>query len=348
MNNPKFPLKKNLQSRNRKKIKFSPTDLIETSYLQERENFPLVVSPRNGDVNLVDWANGSQEWIESKILEHGAILFRNFNIDNIGKFEDFVAATSKGAIEYNERAAVRRSVGNKVYTSTEYPADQAIPLHHEMSYSHNYPTKIWFYCSIPAESLGATPIADDRKIFNLIDPKIKQIFQQKKVMYIRNYGEGLDLSWQEVFQTEDKGKVEKYCRDSKMICEWRAGGDKLRTKAIRQVIVNHPQTKDEIWFNHAHMFHHSNIKPEVRDLLLQQYKEDELPRNALYGDGSPIEVSILEEIRGIYNHCSVRFDWQKGDILMVDNFLASHGREPFTGQREILVAMAEIVINEHI
>lgn len=345
--NPDAAGKKSLQTITRKKITFSPTNLIRTSFLEDCENYPLVITPENGDVDLVNWAKSSRSWIEQKLSEHGAILFRDFRVAEIEQFEDLVAATSEGSIEYNERAAVRQSVGNKVYTSTEYPADQPIPLHHEMSYSHNYPAKIWFYCSIPAATLGATPIADDRKVYELIPARIKQLFEEKKVMYVRNYGEGLDLSWQEVFQTDSRAAVEEYCRASQMLCEWR-DGDKLRTKAIRNATIDHPRTGDRIWFNHAHLFHHSNIQAEVRDLLLEQYREDELPRNAMFGDGSLIETSILDEIRHIYNETSVRFDWQKGDVLMVDNFLSSHGREPFTGKRETLVAMAEIHANLNI
>ena len=90
------------------------------------------------------------------------------------------------------------------------------------------------------------------------------------------------------------------------------------------------------------MFHTSNLEPSVRESLLAEFKEDELPRNAFYGDGSPIESSVLEEVREVYRRASVAFPWRKGDILMLDNFLASHGRNPFVGPRSVLVAMAEL------
>jgi hypothetical protein len=210
-----------------------------------------------------------------------------------------------------------------------------------MSYSHNWPTKIFFYCDLPAQSGGRTPIAEDRKVFPALDPEVKARFLEKKVMYVRNYGEGVDLPWQEAFQTSDPQAVEAYCRKAGAEVEWR-GRDRLRTRSVRQVVATHPKTGEVVWFNHAHMFHMSNVEPEVLSALLEEFAPDELPRNAFYGDGSPLEVEALDHIRQVYRDTSVGFPWQKGDILLLDNFLVSHGREPFGGPRRILVAMAEL------
>jgi alpha-ketoglutarate-dependent taurine dioxygenase len=328
----------------RKAVRLSSTDLVETGYLDAGEPFPLVVRPALEGTNLAAWAETNRAFVEAELLKHGAILFRGFDVREVAQFEQFVGALTDELLEYHERAAPRTEVGRNVYTSTEYPAEHAIPLHHEMSYSHNWPTKLWFFCVQPARGGGLTPIASDRKVFRLLDPKIKERFIEKKVMYVRNYGEGVDLSWQETFQTEDRAVVERYCRQSHTEFEWR-GGDRLRTRQVRQAVAVHPRTGETVWFNHAHMFHVSNLEPTVRESLLAEFKEDELPRNAFYGDGSPIESSVLEEIREVYDGAAVAFPWQKGDILMLDNFLASHGRESFEGPRKILVAMAELYTN---
>jgi len=324
-----------------KAVRLSQEELVKVNYLDPERQFPLVMEPQTAGFDLVVWAENNREFIERKLLERGAVLFRGFKIDGISQFERLARGVSGELLDYRERAAPRKEVASRVYTSTEFPADQSIPLHHEMSYSHNWPAKIWFYCEQPAQRGGATPIANDREVFNLIDPKIKERFMEKGVMYVRNYGEGLDMSWQEAFQTDDKSVVEGYCRRANTQFEWRER-DRLRTRQVGQITVRHPKTGETVWFNHAHLFHLSNLAAEVRDALLSEFKDDEVPRNAFYGDGSPIESSILDEIRAVYERSAVTFPWRQGDILMLDNFLTSHGREPFVGPRQILVVMAEL------
>jgi alpha-ketoglutarate-dependent taurine dioxygenase len=336
------------KSMRRKAVSFSQQSLVRTGRLEEADGeFPLVVVPAVEGVNLAAWAEGSREFVEAELLKHGSILFRGFDVPTVAQFESFTRAVSPDLLDYRERAAPRVEVGNKIYTSTEYPADQQIPLHHEMSYSHNWPTKIWFYCVTPAAEGGATPIAPSREVFRLLDPRVKETFLRRGVMYTRNYGEGVDLTWQEAFQTDDRAKVEEYCRGARTEFEWK-DGNRLRTRQVRQVVAMHPRTGETVWFNHAHMFHISNVEPSVRASLLKEFDEDELPRNAFYGDGAQIESSVLDHIREVYREASVRFPWRAGDILMLDNFLAAHGREPFVGPRRIVVALAELYTNRDI
>jgi alpha-ketoglutarate-dependent taurine dioxygenase len=328
----------------RKKVTISASDMVAATSLDGESQFPLVLEPRLERRDLAGWIAGQQNYLREQLRIHGAILFRGFGVDSAAGFRSCVAALSPELLDYTERAAPRKEIGKSIYTSTEYPADQCIPLHHEMSYSHHWPMKIWFYCDEPAASGGCTPIADDRKVFGLIDERVRAEFLKKKVMYVRNFGQGVDLPWQEVFQTDDRRTVEKYCSETGIEFEWRCG-DRLRTRQIRQVVVKHPETGDLTWFNHAHMFHVSNLEPAVRSALLSEFREDELPRNAFFGDGSRIPDEVLEAIRRTYSDAAVRFAWRRGDLLVLDNVLATHGRDPFTGERRTLVAMAEMYTN---
>jgi alpha-ketoglutarate-dependent taurine dioxygenase len=158
-------------------------------------------------------------------------------------------------------------------------------------------------------------------------------------MYVRNFNDGFGLSWQAVFQTEDKAKVEEYCREFEIQVEWKEG-NRLRTRQIRPAVAKHPMTGDEVWFNHAVFFHISTLEAHMRNVLLAQFGDADLPNNTYYGDGSEIESQIMDELRDAYLQELVSFSWQSGDLLMIDNMLTAHSRAPYTGERRILVAMS--------
>jgi alpha-ketoglutarate-dependent taurine dioxygenase len=159
-------------------------------------------------------------------------------------------------------------------------------------------------------------------------------------MYVRNFGAGLDVPWPQVFGTEDRTRVESYCREQGIDCEWKPDGE-LRTRQICQVVAQHPRTREIVWFNQAHLFHVSALADEVREALLEIVSPDELPRNVHYADGAELEASVLDEVRGTLDAVRCTFPWQSGDILMLDNMLVAHARNPFSGPRKVVVAMAE-------
>ena len=324
----------------RRLIGASPEGFIKAERLRPDLALPLLIRPGVPGVSLMNWVENNLEFVEAKLLDHGAVLFRNFKIEAVADFERFIEVLSPELLDYSYRSTPRTQVCGKIYTSTEYPAHQFIPLHNEMSYSRHWPMKIWFFCIQAAEQGGETPTADSRRVFERIAPEIRERFMNRKVMYVRNYGEGLDLSWQEVFQTTDRREVERFCRTNGIGFEW-LQGDQLTTRQVCQAVASHPVTGEKVWFNQAHLFHLSSLGVEIRESLLSAYKEEALPRNAYYGDGAAIEDSVLDEIRDAYRQEAVTFQWQKGDILMLDNMLTAHGRNPYAGARKIVVGMAE-------
>jgi len=318
--------------------------LIKTSFLPQGSPLPIIVEPSLPEVDLISWAEQSRDFIAEHLLRCGGLLFRGFRLEDassVSTFEQFAQTLAQGALlDYTYRSTPRDKVAGNVFTSTEYPRDQEIPLHNEMSYARSWPLKIWFHSLEVAEQGGETPLADSRKVYARLDPALIERFEQKKVMYVRNYGSGLDLPWQNVFQTEKQSEVEEYCRSTGIDYEW-LGGDRLRTTQVCQVTVKHPQTGEKVWFNQAHLFHVQSLPARVREALLAQHKEEELPRHALYGDGTPIEAETIAQIKQVYDEESIVFPWQKGDILLLDNMLVAHGRRSFVGARKVVVAMAE-------
>jgi len=324
----------------RKGISISEDALISTAALGAENPLPLVVESRGDGLDLERWAAAHRDQLNHQLLATGGILFRNFRLTSEAELERFIQALSGEPLEYTYRSTPRKRVAGKVYTSTEYPADQFIPLHNEMSYTRNWPMKIWFLCLKAAQEGGETPIADSRRVYQRLDPSLRERFAEKQVMYVRTYGSGLDLSWEEVFQTSDKSAVEDYCRTAGIDFNW-VGEHGLRTSQVCQAVATHPHTGDVVWFNQAHLFHVSSLPPAVRDSLLSSYGEENLPRNAYYGDGTAIELPALDAIREAYRQETVTFPWREGDVLMLDNMLAAHGRTSFVGSRKVVVGMAE-------
>jgi alpha-ketoglutarate-dependent taurine dioxygenase len=302
-------------------------------------DLPLVLTATAECADLAAWVAGNRQEILTLLDRHGAILFRGFDVSTPAALESAATALSGPLLPYVFRSTPRRSVQGLIYTSTEYPADQSIPPHNEMSYTSTWPLFVWFCCLKPAESGGATPLADSRRVLADLDPKLVAEFRTRGVMYTRRITAGLGLSMVEVFGSDDRQEVERFCRSHRIDYEWDSEGG-LRIRQVRPATARHPRTGEEIWFNQAHLFHVSALPQRVRDTLLASMREDDLPRNSLFGDGSPIPEASIDAVRAGYARNTRIFQWTRTDALLVDNMLVAHGRNPFAGERSVIVAMS--------
>jgi alpha-ketoglutarate-dependent taurine dioxygenase len=329
----------------RKTVDLSREALVDARPLFGESAPPFIIQPIIKDLDLFSWAKDNHEYLETQLLRQGALLLRGFNIKTAVEFERFILSMCEEVLEYKERSSPRSHVGGRIYSSTDYPSHQSIFPHNELSYALAFPLKLFFFCLTPALQGGETPLTDCRRVYRRIDPEIRARFEKKKWMYVRNFGDGLGLSWEDVFQTTDKAEVEQYCRGAEIEFEWKDDGG-LRTRQIRPAIAKHPRTGELVWFNHATFFHVSTLEPEIREGLLTSLKEENLPNNTYYGDGTPIEESVLEVLREAYRLETTTFGWNAGDILIVDNMLVAHSRGPYTGERKILVGLGDLYRNK--
>lgn len=324
----------------RRGLSISPENQVRARCLNPDDEFIYVIEPAMKDVDLTMWASMNKRLIESRLYRHGAVLFRGFDVRSSGHFETLVEALSDQPMEYRERSSPRSQVGDRIYTSTDYPPDQTIFPHNEHSYSRTFPLKLFFYCDRPAAHGGETPLADTRRVLQSISPEIQARFAEKKWMYVRNFGDGFGLSWQTVYQTNDKSVVERYCLNSGIKFEWK-DGDRLRTRQVRDAIMKHPHTGELTWFNHITFFHISTLETNLREAIMADFDEADYPNNTYYGDGSPIEPQVMDDLREAYRRHLISFQWQKGDVVLLDNMLTSHSRSSYSGERRILFAMSE-------
>ncbi|WP_330240520.1 TauD/TfdA family dioxygenase [Streptomyces sp. NBC_00525] len=293
-----------------------------------------------GAADLVSWLSQNPDTVTELAHSSGAVLFRGFGIDSPEMFRSAMAGLARDVLDYGERSSPRHEITQGIYTSTDHPADQHIALHNEQSYTLDWPLRIVFCCQQPATTGGRTPLADSRRVLARLSAPTVARFGELGVRYVRNYLPGISLPWQEAFQTSSRAEVESYCAQHDISCAW-ADGEQLRTWQVRPAIRRHPGTGEETWFNHALFFNNATLASEVGDGLLAAVGEDNLPYHTYFGDGSAIPADTIAEIQEAYRAETVGFDWERGDVLLVENMLVAHAREPFDGPRRILTAMAD-------
>jgi amino acid adenylation domain-containing protein len=335
-----------LRDMRRKGVDLSRLSSVERTFLQPDQTLPLVLTPETSNIDLPEWAASNKASVAADLLTHGAILFRGFELDSVDEFEQFASTLCPELFgEYGDLP--REGMGGKVYGSTPYPSDETILFHNESSHMHRWPMLIWFYCVKPAEHGGESPIVDCRKLYRSLDPVIREEFEGKGLMYVRNFTDGLDVSWQDFFHTSDKSQVEAYCRRAGIDFEWKKDNG-LRTRQLCPAVVRHPQTGELVFFNQLQLHHIWCLGPAVRESLLSLMKEEDLPRNVYYGDGSKIEDSVMEYLGELYRKTCVSFLWQEHDVLMLNNMLVAHSRNPFVGERKIVVALGNLITKDQV
>lgn len=329
---------------------------------------------------LKDWLSlpGSQTLLRKCLAQHGGVLLRcagpgrgdENGDERPSGAADFcdVLSCVPGSLcsDYVDGISPRTVVHPGIFTSTEYSPQHHMSLHNEMSYCEFMPSHVAFFCqqppSLPVELAkagetrskrdpgGQTPIADSQAILKILsaeNPDLVTRFRSRGgITYTVNSpsrGEGAGRAWQDVYQTESKTEVQRLCESRGVRVEW--FGSRLRTTRTLPAIRPHPVTGTEAWCNHAHLFHPSDLPVPVRTSLSRMYPNPHsYPKHATFGDGSEIPETDLATVRTVLDRCMVLWDWQRGDILLLDNMRVCHGRRAFqqgkkSQRRRILAAL---------
>ncbi|MEU9102723.1 TauD/TfdA family dioxygenase [Streptomyces sp. NPDC048361] len=307
------------------------------------ESYPPTVRCLAPGLAAEVWAAKYRPAIEEQLAVHGAILLRGFGIEDATAFDALAAALVTTLFgEYGDLPHEKDA--DRVYKSTPYPAEQAILFHHESSHMPQWPSRQFFCCIQPARGGGATPIVDGRKVWGALPEDLRERFEQRGIRYVRNFIPGVDVGWEQMFDTTDRAEVEERCRAQGVECTWLPGGV-LRTQQLAPATIRHPDTGEQVFFNQLFLHHTACLEPADREVMQSLFGDDEAayPRSATFGDGSPIDDATVARLRSVYDALTQRFTWEQGDVVVIDNMLVSHGRDPFEGDRKIIVAMGDMV-----
>jgi alpha-ketoglutarate-dependent taurine dioxygenase len=301
---------------------------------------PMLHVEATGDAT--GWAADHRDALLTVVAEHGSVLVRGLGLrDATGTGAVFRALGGELMAE-TEAFAPRRSYSQGVYSSTKWPPNQPMCMHHELSYTQRFPGLMMFACLTAPTEGGATGVADSSKVPDVLPTDLVDRFESEGWLLVRNYNEDIGASWADAFGTKDRAAVETYCRANGIELEWQPD-DGLRTRQRRSAVVRHPLTGRRSWFNQIAFLNEWTLDPEIHEYLVEVYGADGLPFNTCYGNGEPVGEDVVATLNETYDAHTAREPWQAGDLMLVDNIRTAHSREAFTGPREVVVAMAHPV-----
>ncbi|XP_058180884.1 clavaminate synthase-like protein At3g21360 [Rhododendron vialii] len=306
--------------------------------------FPAVLSPKNyvkvlNRDDVVEAIRAQKPWLESLLHKSGAVLFRGFPVTTAPEFNDVVEAFGFEELPYVGGAAPRTNVVGRVFTANEAPPDQKIPFHHEMAQVPTFPSKLFFYCEVEPGKGGETPIVLSHIVYQRMKkeyPEFVERLEEHGLIYTRVLGEDDDPSspigrgWKSTFLTKDKGVAAERAAKLGMKLEWEEDGSVKTIMGPIPAIKLDKARQRKIWFNS----------------MVAAYTGWEDARNdpvkaVTFGDGEPLPADIIYDCLKILDEESVAVPWQKGDVLLLDNWAVLHSRRPFDPPRRVLASLCK-------
>jgi alpha-ketoglutarate-dependent taurine dioxygenase len=316
----------------------SPASLLDVDRHPHRP--PILRVAAAGDASA--WAAEHREALRAVVADHGAVLVRGLGLRDAAEVAAVFSRLSAGLMTEREAFAERQVHSEGVYSSTAWPANQPMCMHHELSYRLEVPGLMLFACLTAPTAGGATAVADAAAVLDALPADLVARFEREGWLLARSYNDEIGATVAESFGTDDPSAVESYCRANGIEFAWQPDGG-LRTRQRRGAVVRHPVTGRRCWFNQVAFLNEWTMAPEVHEFLVDVYGEDGLPFNSRFGNGDPIGEDVVHLLNEVYDGLTAREPWQAGDLMLVDNIRTAHSREAYEGPREVLVGMADPV-----
>ena len=320
---------------------------------------PLFIEPVDARIAndlqaAVEWVREYRPGLDDVLLTRGAYVLRNFPVVDTTSFDSIIESYSSADMDYSGGATVRGTVQGRIYEATRLPPDLSLTLHQEMSYLPQWPGRLAFYCHVAAATGGETIICDMRTAGAAMPAAFFEAIDHRGVLYCRNFRDQGDTrhpildaihrTWQDVFLTDDKAIAEAGCVRMGLDYGWNDDGS-LTTEFRTAGVIEHPATGERVWFNQipAQTMRtkiERRFGPAITALIEEYYPPGRTrPTETWFGDGGAIDPADIDAVYDALDSVTVAFPWQAGDVMVLDNVLTAHGRNPYTGDRDVQVAL---------
>ncbi|NES02875.1 MAG: TauD/TfdA family dioxygenase [Okeania sp. SIO2F4] len=251
-----------------------------------------------------------KEEIINLFKSYGFLLFRGFET-NVNTFAEFSNSLSKDFMDYTGGVINRRIINEDGTILTVNDFKDEMELHGEMYYINKPPQIVWFFCANPPLKDGETTVCDGQQFFHELSSSTKDLLSRKKLKISGNFKKEY---WQKKYKTNDVNVVKEICNSQGK--EVQVNEDEsIYFKFICSAIHNSRTEQDDVFINS----------------LLRLKKVN--PKSVCFDDDSEITDEIMSELNEIAEKITIEINWQKGDILMIDNTRIMHGRRAFSDDR---------------
>jgi len=319
------------------------TDLPEFISSRESEYLKIIQLKDDNQRNLNDIGLKLNKYITNNIDQHSAILIKGLKIKTLEELMELTKHFEYENMSYKSGSGFRDHLSDNIYLASIEPDNYSIEPHNEMAYVNKSPSKIMFCCLKEAPIGGESPISFNREIANYLNKDVLEKLIQKKIRYYRNlpHEKNTDyISWQRTFETSCEKKAEEIMEQKGISWEWLGDGN-LSLYNIVDATRQHPVTKEQVWFNHATTSHHTYYKVHPVYENQPHLQPNEYLLDCCYGDGEPFEEETVNHIRAATWNNAIGLKLEQGDIIFLDNYLCSHSRMSYEGERKFLVQMYE-------
>jgi len=330
-----------------------------TAALNTDTTLPLFIEPvdprlANDIQRASDWVREYRRELDHIMLTYGAYVLRNFPVADTASFDSLIGSYDSAAMNYSGGATLRGTVAGRIYEATRVPSDMRLPLHQEMSYLPHWPGRLSFYCHVAPATGGETIVGDMRAAGAVIPPEFFNAVAERGVLYRRNFRDesvkrhpaldAIHRTWQHAFLTDDKAVAEAGCANMGLQYQWNDDGS-LTTEFRTAGVIEHPATGEPVWFNQiAAQTMRTKAEriygPAIMALIEEWYPAGGMrPNETWFADGGAIDRADIAAVYDALDAVTVAFPWRAGDVMVLDNVLTAHGRNPYTGERDVQVAL---------
>ena len=309
----------------------------EVEVQTERGRPPIA---RVTSIDVRQWAVDHRDSLREAVARHGAVLVRGLEPATTAHLGEAAKRLPRQTMAEVEAFAPRDRHDVHVYSSSKWPPNQAMCMHHEMSYALTFPTLLVFACTTTPDAGGATGLAEAANVLDALPTEVVGQFERHGWLLTRSFNDLVGTPWRDAFGTDDRSAVEQYCTANDIEFDWLPDNG-LRTRQHRPAVLRHPRTGRRCWFNQIAFLNEHTMEPAVRDYLVAEFGPAGLPFNTFRGDGAPVDPEVVQLINDCYERHTVREPWQAGDLLVVDNVRMAHSREPYEGDRNVIVVLGD-------